>query len=143
MHLVGSPRLAPFAEAELAGAPVAEAAIAAEIAGCFIEKDGRRTDTIVLACTHYPLLLQRFRASAPWPVTWLDPAPAIARRVADLMRDRAPGGPPLPSQIVIHVGTLALAEARRGACRLRLLAEQMRLHFQKAAPDHIELRRRE
>jgi glutamate racemase len=69
VHLVGSPRLAGYAEAELAGAPVADRAIASEIAGCFIEKDGRRTDMIVLACTHYPLLLERFRASAPWPVT--------------------------------------------------------------------------
>ena len=62
VHLVGSPRLAAYAEAELAGAPVADAAITAEIAGCFIDKDGARTDTIVLACTHYPLLLERFRA---------------------------------------------------------------------------------
>lgn len=97
VHLVGSPRLAAYAEAELAGTPVADRAIATEIAGCFIDKDGRRTDTIVLACTHYPLLLERFRASAPWPVTWLDPAPAIARRVADLMRARKPGDqPPAP-----------------------------------------------
>ncbi len=84
--LVGSPRLAAFAEAELAGSPVADAAIKAEIAGCFVDADGRRTDTVVLACTHYPLLIDRFRANAPWPVEWLDPAPAIARRVADLMR---------------------------------------------------------
>ena len=51
--------------------------------------DGRRTDTVVLACTHYPLLLARLRKVAPWPVDWLDPAPAIARRVADLLRARA------------------------------------------------------
>ena len=62
------PRLAAYAEAELAGAPVADAAITGEIARCFIDKDGRRTDTIVLACTHYPLLLERFRANARWPV---------------------------------------------------------------------------
>ncbi len=86
--LVGSPHLAAYAEAELAGEPESDAAIAAEIAPCFVEADGRRTDTIVLACTHYPLLLERFRALAPWPVDWLDPAPAIARRVADLLRDR-------------------------------------------------------
>ena len=56
----------------------------------------RRTDTVVLACTHYPLLLDRFRKLAPWPVDWLDPAPAIARRVADLLRERpaAMGAPP-------------------------------------------------
>ena len=67
---------------------MADAEIATEIAPCFVETDGTRTDTVVLACTHYPLLLDRFRALAPWPVDWLDPAPAIARRVADLLRER-------------------------------------------------------
>jgi glutamate racemase len=47
-----------------------------------------RTDTVVLACTHFPLLLDRLQRLAPWPVEWIDPAPAIARRVADLL------GPP-------------------------------------------------
>jgi glutamate racemase len=84
--LVGSQRLATFAEAELAGSPVDDAAIEAEIAPCFVNSEDRRTDTVVLACTHYPLLLERFRANAPWPVDWLDPAPAIARRVAGLMQ---------------------------------------------------------
>jgi glutamate racemase len=119
VHLVGSPRLAAYAEAELAGTPVADRTIAAEIAGCFIEKDGARTDTIVLACTHYPLLLERFRDCAPWPVTWLDPAPAIARRVADLMRARAPDEPPTPPRITFTSGRtpapqLAAALARYG-----------------------------
>jgi glutamate racemase len=83
--LVGSARLAEFAEAELKGTPVADAAIAQEIAPCFVEKDGRRTDTVVLACTHFPLLLARFQRLAPWPVSFMDPAPAIARRVVDLL----------------------------------------------------------
>jgi glutamate racemase len=85
--LVGSSHLASFAEAELAGTPVADDAVKGEIAGCFVDADGHRTDTVVLACTHYPLLIGRFRSLAPWPVDWLDPAPAIARRVTDLMRD--------------------------------------------------------
>lgn len=92
--LVGSPRLAGFAEAELAGTPVADADIKDEIAPCFVDGDGRRTDTVVLACTHYPLLTERFRVTALWPVDWLDPAPAIARRVVDLLRAR----PPVPEQ---------------------------------------------
>ena len=62
-----------------------DAAIADEIAGCFIDSDGRRTDTVVLACTHYPLLLHRFRQTQPWAVNYLDPAPAIARRVVQLL----------------------------------------------------------
>ncbi len=83
--LVGSAQLATFAEGELRGEPVADAPIAEELAPCFVDADGRRTDTIVLACTHYPLLLTRLQALAPWPVGWLDPAPAIARRVTDLI----------------------------------------------------------
>jgi glutamate racemase len=82
--LVGSKQLAAYAEAELAGAPVGDAAIRAEMSPCFRD-DGFRTDTVVLACTHYPLLLERFQKLAPWPVSFLDPAPAIARRVVDLL----------------------------------------------------------
>ena len=45
------------------GEAVDDAAILAEIAPAFIEKDGRRTDIVVLACTHYPFLLAAFRAA--------------------------------------------------------------------------------
>ncbi len=86
--LVGSARLAPLAEAALRAEPVDDAAIAAEIAPCFVGEGARRTDTVVLACTHFPLLGGRLAHLAPWPVAWIDPAPAIARRVVDLL------GPP-------------------------------------------------
>ena len=86
--LVGSPELASLAEAALSGSEVDDADIAAEIAPCFVEDAQARTDTVVLACTHYPLLIDRFARLAPWPVAWIDPAPAIARRVVDLL------GPP-------------------------------------------------
>jgi len=82
--LVGAKNLAAYAEAELAGSPAADGAVAAEIAPCFRE-DGTRTDTVVLACTHYPLILERLRRLAPWPVNFIDPAPAIARRVVSLL----------------------------------------------------------
>lgn len=83
--LVGSQRLAELAEAALKGEPVSDDAITAELTPCFIEADGARTDTVVLACTHYPLLLDRLQKLAPWPVNFIDPAPAIARRVTDLL----------------------------------------------------------
>jgi glutamate racemase len=89
--LVGSARLAALAEAALRAEPVADAAIAAEIEPCFVGKHGRRTDTVVLACTHFPLLLDRLERLAPWPVAWIDPAPAIARRVVDLFGPPGPG----------------------------------------------------
>ena len=72
----------------------------------------------MLACTHYPLLLARLERLAPWPVSFIDPAPAIARRVFEL------AGPPTaskgpPAQIVFTSGkppseTLAAALARFG-----------------------------
>ena len=84
VDLVGSKHLAAYAEAELHGRPVSDADLLAEIGPCFRD-DGKRTDTVVLACTHYPLLIARLEQIAPWPVNFIDPAPAIARRVAHLL----------------------------------------------------------
>jgi glutamate racemase len=98
--LVGAAHLAGIAEAALRDEAVGNDAIAQEIAPCFVTAtDARRTDTIVLACTHYPLLLDRLERLAPWPVAWVDPAPAIARRMTDL------------------IGTPA-TDARNGAARI-------------------------
>jgi glutamate racemase len=82
--LVGAKQLAAYAEAELAGAPASDDELLGEIAPCFRE-GGTRTDTVVLACTHYPLLLERLQSLSPWRVSFLDPAPAIARRVTSLL----------------------------------------------------------
>ena len=103
--LVGSPHLAELAEAELKGERVDDDDVAAELAPCFVEADGRRTDTVVLACTHYPLLLQRFEKLAPWPVNFIDPAPAIARRVLDLLGAPIPGASAEPVRFVFTSGT--------------------------------------
>lgn len=97
VELVGAAGLASLAEAVLRGQPVEDAAIADEIASCFVDRDGRRTDVVVLACTHYPLVLEAMKRVAPWPVTWLDPAPAIARRAADLAG-------PIPARTVVEDG---------------------------------------
>jgi glutamate racemase len=87
--LVGSETLASLAE-QYAHEPddkgdAFDDALIAELAPCFIEQNGRRTDHIVLACTHYPLLRERLEklagTSIGWPVSFVDPAPAIARRV--------------------------------------------------------------
>ena len=62
-------------------------ALRQEVAPVFVEEEGRRTDVVVLGCTHYPLLLPELERAAPWPVRFLDPADAIARqalRVAGL-----------------------------------------------------------
>ncbi len=87
--MVGSENLASLAEAHLRGELVSDEDIARETAPCFVERKGKRTDTVVLACTHYPLLLSAFERLAPWPVAWIDAAPAIARRVKDVLPEDA------------------------------------------------------
>jgi glutamate racemase len=110
--LVGSKVLAGLAEAALRGETVDDAAIAAEIAPCFQKNGDRKTDVVTLSCTHYPLLLERFRQLAPWPVTWIDPAPAIARRVTQLI-GAAPAGATYitPQATVVFTGAAILAPA--------------------------------
>jgi glutamate racemase len=87
--LVGSKHLAALAERHMRGDKIAEADVAREIAPCFQRsKSGAQTDAIVLACTHFPLLIETFRRIAPWPVEWIDPAPAIARRADQLLGEK-------------------------------------------------------
>lgn len=120
VHLVGSTRLAGFAEQELAGAPVDDSVLRDEIASAFIERDGACTDMVVLACTHYPLLLSRLGRLAPWPVTWIDPAPAIARRMVHLIGEMPAGSPPAGPGLAVFTsgrqpsGPLLRALAARG-----------------------------
>ena len=89
--LVGSSALAVIAERVMRGEAVDDAEIRREIAPCFVDRDGRRTDQIVLACTHFPLILDRLERLSPWPVGFVDPAPAIARRLDALLGSAAPG----------------------------------------------------
>jgi glutamate racemase len=86
-HVVlhGAARLAELAERKLSGDAISVEELRAEIAPAFVERDGQRTDVVVLGCTHYPLLAAEIEAVAPWPVTYIDPSAAIARRVGDVI----------------------------------------------------------
>ncbi len=46
-------------------------------------------DTIVLGCTHYPFLLPVMQRIAPRGVKFIDPAPAVARRLKDVLEQAA------------------------------------------------------
>jgi glutamate racemase len=69
-------------------------------------------DTVVLGCTHYPLLIEEMRLVAPWEVNYLDPAPAIARRVSDVVADLKLAG---PQSGVPDPDTVLLTSARGSA----------------------------
>lgn len=86
IKLVGATRLAELAENKLAGRGVDKELLLTEISPCFVERDGKRTDHIVLGCTHYPFLKEDMEQVAPWPVTWIDPSPAIAKRLVCVLK---------------------------------------------------------
>lgn len=107
VRLVGSDLLAELAEKHLRGETVADDELLPEIADCFLERDGKRTDIVVLACTHYPFLANRFRKIAPWPVDWLDPAEAIARQLVRVLGERVAREPArhLPDRAIFTSGS--------------------------------------
>ncbi len=109
VFLHGAPRLAEIAEQKLRGHPVNMAELADEVAPVFRKRDGGRTDVVVLGCTHYPLLTEEIAEVAPWDVTYIDPAPAIARRVADVAEETVLKGP--DAKVPAH-GTVLLTAAR-------------------------------
>ena len=85
VFLHGAKRLAEMAEQKLKGKPVDLDELRDEIAPAFRKRDGQKTDVVVLGCTHYPLLVEDMVKVQPWLVKYIDPAPAIARRVADVL----------------------------------------------------------
>jgi len=44
-------------------------------------------DTIVLGCTHYPFLAETIMKAAGTPVTLIDPAPAVAKHLMEVMKE--------------------------------------------------------
>jgi glutamate racemase len=85
----GSGELVELAERKLRGEPVDGAAVGMAVAGLFGQPGGDRIDTVVLACTHFPLLGAELAARAPRPLRWIDSGAAIASRVVSLLQDRA------------------------------------------------------
>jgi glutamate racemase len=84
----GSPDLVELAEAKLAGEPVDIEAVRAAAQPMFDAPGGDRIDTVVLACTHFPLLADELHQSFP-AITYVDGGQGIARRIAYLTRDQA------------------------------------------------------
>ena len=91
----GSPELVELAEAKLAGDQVSVDAVKAAAQPMFDAPGGNRIDTVVLACTHFPLLADELGAAFP-NVTYVDGGPGIARRIAFLTREQP--WPPMPPE---------------------------------------------
>jgi glutamate racemase len=83
----GSPELVELAEAKLAGEDVSVEAVRRAARPMFEAAAGERIDTVVLACTHFPLLHEELSIAFP-DVTYVDGAHGIARRIAYLTREQ-------------------------------------------------------
>jgi len=122
----GSAELVDLAEAKLRGETVDPAPCRRALDGLFEQPGGGRIDTIVLACTHFPLVEEELAAASPRPVRFVDGKEGIARRTAWLTRDLT--WPERPSEGVAlftgrdtEVEAYRLGLARYGLTRLERL----------------------
>lgn len=120
----GSPELVTLAEAKLAGEPVSAEEVRGAALPLFGQPSGADIDTVVLACTHFPLLRDELEQAFPGR-SWIDGGPGIARRIAFLTR-----GQPWPAQpregVAVFTGdlpgeALRAALARYGLSQVRSL----------------------
>ena len=91
----GASELVVAAEAKLRGEPVDPAVIARAAAALRAMTDGEKIDTVVLACTHFPLLEAELTAAFGPETRFIDGSDGIARRIAYLTDGQAwarPGG---------------------------------------------------
>jgi glutamate racemase len=110
----GSPELVELAETKLQGLPVDRAAVAQVLDRLFGQPGGDRLDTVVLGCTHFPLLVPELTDAAPHPVAWMDSGAAIARRVATLLGPAAANAvPALPPHRAIFTAPSQAVERMR------------------------------
>lgn len=115
---IAAPRFVDCAEAKLRGEQVDRAIIRDAIAALRAMDGGDRIDTIVLACTHFPLLADEISEAMGHDVALIDGAAGIARRIAHLVQGQeiAPSG---TSRFVVTgpvdaANGLELALAQRG-----------------------------
>jgi glutamate racemase len=91
----GSPELVELAEAKLSGDEINVEAVKAAALPMFAAPHGEKIDTVVLACTHFPLLTDEL-SIAFRDVTYVDGGPGIARRIAWLTREQPWPAEPQP-----------------------------------------------
>jgi glutamate racemase len=85
----GAPELVAAAEAKLRGEPVDPAVFTRAAAALRAMPDGERIDTVVLACTHFPLLEAELAEAFGPGVRFVDGSDGIARRIAFLTQGQA------------------------------------------------------
>ena len=80
--LHGSTALVASVEDKLMGKPVDLEKIRTEMLPMF---DNKNIDIVVLACTHFPLLVDELKQVSSYPVAWIDSGQAIAKRTQEIL----------------------------------------------------------
>lgn len=104
----GASGLVRAAEAKLRGEEVDRSVIQSAVATLRAMDGGDQIDTVVLACTHFPLLTEELGAEFGDGVSFVDGADGIARRIAHLTKGQA-FDPAAPS-FAVSTGDLAQFE---------------------------------
>lgn len=107
---VGSSELVQLAEQKLRGETLDKAAIKGVIDELMKTESAKKMDTLVLACTHFPLLKEELAQQLPSHIQMIDSGEAIARRVEFLL-DGKPQSPLASEPVHIAVFTKATAAA--------------------------------
>jgi glutamate racemase len=114
---LGSSELVALAEDKLRGRTVSSEEVRGALAPLLDDPRFGAADTIVLGCTHFPLLRAELEAAVPGRRQWVDSGEAIARRAAELLAQRRvdPAPPKPPPAVFTRDGddVLALAPALR------------------------------
>ncbi|WP_461455965.1 glutamate racemase [Parasphingorhabdus sp.] len=82
----GASDLVHAAEAKLRGEVPDSTLIEAAVAGLTEQQDGEKIDTVILACTHFPLVQTELQKSFVRDIQFIDGSQGIARRIAYLSR---------------------------------------------------------
>lgn len=85
--LLGSSKLVDMAEAKLRGHPIASDQLRLIINELLDQPYGDRIDTVVLACTHFPLLKEELAFASTSNINWVDSGLAIAHRARVLLKE--------------------------------------------------------
>lgn len=110
--LHGSTELVELAERKLSGQTINTDQIKTELAPMFAARYGADIDIVVLACTHFPLLLDELEAAAPRKVKWIDSGSAIAKRTQSVLAELQIKPTPQATQTALLIGGKANAARR-------------------------------
>lgn len=115
----GSVALVDLAERYAAGEDISDGELLSELNALLGQPGGDQIDTIVLACTHFPLLKNKIEALLPQPITLIDSGEAIARRTLSLLGQdiRTP-----PFDLSVQPGSLYLSHGQEKTGRLQKVA---------------------